>query len=360
MKRESNIELLRIASMFLIVVFHCVYKSGFTFETPFSVNQFIVKIFWMFGELGVNLFILISGYFMVNGRFKWKKLILLIGEVCFYQGLVHLIAAKLGIFQRGGVKDTFLRFFPVTLNWYWFMTAYVILYLLVPYLNIFIHAMTKEMYQRFLLTVLILYSVIPTIFGVFYNSTETLLYYNRLIWLIIVYFIGAYIRLFSVSIIATMENSMVISGISFGMLVVSILIIEKFSDFFARLGTVEIAYFWPPNTVPMICLSVGVFGIFMHLKIKYHPFVNKVSSTTLGIYLLHDSGMLALWIWKTARCADYYDSPFLIFRILGISTIIFLVGMAIDWFRQILERYTLQKVLDSEKLLMMFQAVKWW
>lgn len=63
--RKSNMELLRIISIFLIIVFHCAFKSGFNFELGFHVNKLIVKTCWMFGELGVNLFQLISGYFMV-------------------------------------------------------------------------------------------------------------------------------------------------------------------------------------------------------------------------------------------------------------------------------------------------------
>ena len=103
-KRESNMELLRIVSMLLIITFHCALKSGFAFEDHFSVNKFMVKTLWMFGELGVNLFLLISGYFMVQGKFKWRKLILLLAEVSFYQTLAHFVALKLGIFQGGGVK----------------------------------------------------------------------------------------------------------------------------------------------------------------------------------------------------------------------------------------------------------------
>lgn len=103
-ERKSNIELLRIISMLLIIIFHCAYKSGFVFEEYFSMNKFLVKIFWMFGELGVNLFGLISGYHMIQGRFKHKKLILLTSEVFFYQIFTHVIACKVGIFQGGGDK----------------------------------------------------------------------------------------------------------------------------------------------------------------------------------------------------------------------------------------------------------------
>lgn len=318
-QRKSNMELLRIISILLIIIFHCVYKSGFSFEAGFSVNKLIVKSFWMFGELGVNLFILISGYFMITGKFKWRKLILLLAEVLFYHLLITLFARCIGIYEVVGWKNIFLSFFPVTLNRYWFITAYVIVYLLSPYLNAFAHAIDKRTYKKFLLTVLFLYSFIPTIFGIFYNTTESLLYYNRLIWLVIAYFVGAYIRLYNISIIHSMKAAIVTSISSFFVMVVSILFIDQFSSFFAVLGTTEIAYFWPPNTVPMVFLSVGVFGIFLHWEIPYHVVINRIASTTLGIYILHD-GLLARWLWRTVfQCTRYQNSPYLVFHILVIG-----------------------------------------
>lgn len=192
-KRKSNLELLRIISMFMIIVFHCSFKSGFNFPPGFSVNKLLVKCFWMLGELGVNLFILISGYCMVNSRFKWNKLIRLLLETQVYYWFTILISSKLNIYKPSGWKEIFLSFFPVLLNRYWFITAYILIYCFSPYLNILIKAMSKKTYQNFLSTALILFCVIPTIFGLFFNNTEGMLYYNRMIWLLIMYFLGSYI-----------------------------------------------------------------------------------------------------------------------------------------------------------------------
>lgn len=71
-QRQSNIELLRIISILFIISFHYAYKCSYNFE-EFTVNKFIIKAFYMFGELGVNLFFLITGYFMCKGKFSFKK-----------------------------------------------------------------------------------------------------------------------------------------------------------------------------------------------------------------------------------------------------------------------------------------------
>lgn len=346
-QRKSNMELLRVISILMIISFHCAFKSGFGFEPGFGINKLIVKIFWMFGELGVNLFVLISGYFMVNSHFKWKKVIRLLLEVQFYHWGKVFIGYKLGIYALYEWRDILFTFFPVTLENYWFISAYIILYILSPYLNILIQSMDQKTYQKLLLTVLTIYSVIPSVFGFFFNTTETMLYYNRLVWMIIIYFLGAYIQKYGSSTTRSKKSAIKMILISFAVLIASILIIDKFQNFFAMLGTTEPAFFWPPNTIPMVFLSIGVFSLFLHMKIPYNFVINKLASTTLGIYLLHDGLIFDSWCWGLVfHCSEYQDSPFLLLYILKASVIIFAVGVVVDLLRQVLEKYTINKLLD--------------
>ncbi len=126
----------------------------------------------------------------------------------------------------------------------------------------------------------------------------------------------------------------------------SILFIDRFHIFFEKLGTTEPAYFWPPNTIPMVCLSVGLFVLFLRMEIPYSPAINAAASTTLGIYLLHD-GHLRGWLWRSVfRCAEHQNSPFLVFRILGAAAVIFAAGTVIDLARQRLEHRFLNPLLD--------------
>lgn len=358
--RKSNMELLRIFSIFMIIIFHCAYKSGFNFSPGFSANQFLIKSFWMLGELGVNLFMLISGYFMACGQFKWKKLIRLLIEVMFYTQITLWFGNKLGIYALSGWKERFLSFFPVLLNRYWFITAYLVVYILSPFLNLLAQAMNRRTYRKFLSTVLVLYCVIPTCMGIFYNTSETMLYYNRLIWLIIIYFIGEYLSIYNqydkyIESIVRKRITKTI-GITASIMLISIVFIDRFHDFFEILGTTEAAYFWHPNTIPMVLLSIAIFLWFQNCRLSYHPVINTAASTTLGIYLLHD-GILSSWLWKTVfRCADYQNSPFLCIRILMAALIIFFAGAGIDLLRQFLEKHTLVRLLDSKSFNQIFKG----
>lgn len=65
MRRNSRIELLRIFCILGITAHHLVYHSSIM-EQPLGVSRLFAQFFVLFGKSGVNIFILISGYFLVG------------------------------------------------------------------------------------------------------------------------------------------------------------------------------------------------------------------------------------------------------------------------------------------------------
>lgn len=324
--------------MLLIISFHYVFHSGYVFK-ELNYNSFVVKTFYFFGELGVNLFILISGYFSVNGKFSAKKLIKLILEINFYYFLTTFIKS---IIDNQSFSPSL---FPTITCQYWFCTAYVLLYILSPFLNNFIHNIKQEDYKKLLLWVIVIWSVIPTLFGIVYNNVESYFYFSRFIWFVVIYLIGSYIRLYSIKIFNKRKTSIIIALASFAIMVLGIVVIYKYKFIFTK---IDVAYFWPPNTLPMLLLSVSVFMIFLDIKINYSKIINRVASTTLGIYMLHD-GVLNKYIWNNIfRAKEHLNSKFSILYILISAITIYICGMIIDLIRQFIEKHTVNKFLDSK------------
>lgn len=348
-KRKSNFELLRIISMLLIISFHYVFKSEFVFE-QLNYNSFVVKMFYFFGELGVNLFILISGYFLVNGKFSIKKLIKLILEINFYYIFCLILQNILNYNVRPltSTLDYFKLFFSVIFENYWFATVYILIYIFSPYINTFIHNVKKEVLRNFILTAILLWSIIPTFFGIFYNNPEKLLYYNRFIWLIVIYIIGAYIRLYGISFFEKKGRKALTALTSFATLILSIFIIYNLKNVSDLFKEVDVAYLWRPNTIPILILSISIFEIFKNLKIGHSKIINLFASTTLGIYMLHD-GPLIDYIWKVIfKTKEHLQSNKSVIYILSAALIIFLVGAIIDLIRQFIEKQTVNRVLESK------------
>ena len=348
-QRQSNMELLRIVAMFCIVCFHCAYKSGIPI-TDFTANTFAVKSMWYLGELGVNLFMLVTGYFMVTGRFRGSRLILLVCQVLFYWLGTMVFGCLIGVYTLPtGIKAFIRLFFPTLLGSYWYVTAYVVIYVLSPWINRFVIAMSQKMLLAFILVMLFLYSVIPTLFGFLGAPVEGMLSYTRLVWLFIVYLTGAYLRLYPLRSFAKGSRvPWVVVGVSLGCMLGFTMLVGAFGSFFGELGIKEWAYFWPPNTVPMMALSIGVFALFSNLCIPPNRVINRTASATLGVYLFHDS-ILQGFIWKDAvGAAEFVDGPLLIPVMLFGVVCVYVAGTIIDLLRQLLESATIRPMLRSD------------
>ena len=329
-KRNSNFELLRIVSMILIVSFHFILKNGVTYEV-LSKDKYIHDIFMMFGELGVNLFVLITGYFMVQGKFKINKLIRLLLEVWFYNFVSLLIINQFSVYQllqNIKIWDMFPNIYGV----YWFTTAYILLYILSPYLNKLILSLKKSEMESMLIIFILLWSIIPSIFGTRYGDTEGMLFYNRFIWMILVYFVGAYIRIYSdENKFLNLPFNVYATGslIMFGMIMLVILFLEYYP-------IISPIYFWQPNSIVVFSWSLIVFLAFKNIKMSSHRYINKIASLSLGIYLFHD-GHMAYFLWNCLNSILNSITDILLFKIILAVFFVFLLGGALELFRQFLE-----------------------
>ena len=346
-ERLSNIELLRVISMLLIILFHASHHTNFYFEYR-CLNYYIIKVINHFGELGVNLFFLISGYFLVNKKIKLKRIILIWFELLFYNVICLIACVLFNINYELNSIQNIVRFFtPFYHVFWWFASAYILIYLLTPILNMILKKTSKKRLCDYLIVMLIIYCIIPTVLGIFENTSENFLFYNRFFWGIIMYLIGGYIRLYGLKAIDTIKKSINISLISFLCILITIYTISKHPHFFEKIGLLNPNYLWPPNTICEFLLAIGIFGIFIKLNIKQIKIINKLATTTLGVYLLHDhQGLL---IWKNIIHLEIYQYNIkMIFYLIGYSLIIMLIGSCIELVRQSIEKHTIERLLESK------------
>ncbi len=347
--RDSNFEILRIIAIFMIVSFHCAYHSGFIYAN-FSTNVFVVKSFYLLGELGVNLFFLISGFFQINGKVKPKKIILLFGELIFYIIVSKLIATCI----KGNYSFSALDIFKSCITpSYWFFIVYMLIYIFSPYINSFIKNLSKLQLATFLFLSYFIYSILPTILGlVDGGETEKYYFFSRLIWGFIIYCTGAFISINRTTVWCSVKKNIIVAVTSFSSMLFFILLVGKVG-IFSKIGLTEPAFFWQINTVPMLMLSISTFNLFRLWKInKSWTIINYIASTTLGIYLLHD-GELRLIIWDSlfnSKVQLSYSSLYSLLYIVLASLVIIIIGAVIDLIRQIIEKFTIVKLMDALKI----------
>ena len=192
-KRDMNFELLRIICMILIVASHCIMHSEIMKKVNlYTGNYYFLEFLIAFSKISVNLYILITGYYMVKSKFKTKKLISIWGITFFYSFCTLLICELIG--QRVGKKVIIMNLLPFISGRYWFVTTYIGLYLLIPFINKLINNITKKQYELLVLVLFFMLVIAKTIF----SSVNYLLPNSgdNLFWFCYLYIIGAYIRLY--------------------------------------------------------------------------------------------------------------------------------------------------------------------
>ncbi len=138
MERQSNFELLRIIAMLLIV-------SGHFYHQTYGYHQeggIIVQFLSSGARIAVNLFLMIGVWFMVDKKFEARRLFKIWNTVWFWSVLLTLAVLFMGV--RVSLYNCITAFFPIIFYKLWFASAYFILILLSPMLNIFCRALAQN------------------------------------------------------------------------------------------------------------------------------------------------------------------------------------------------------------------------
>lgn len=187
-ERKSNIELLRIISIFLILVVHATYCS---FGTP-TINEIQnnpTKSFFYIGienisVICVDVFVLISGWFGIHPQIKN------IGSLffqCIYFSLLMCLLGNVTDLYSIGIND-YTRCF---IHFPHFVVCYAVMYMLVPTINTFIKHSSKNRFALFLSA----YYTWAFVFGWLLHSDENFANGNTALAFVGLYMLARYVRL---------------------------------------------------------------------------------------------------------------------------------------------------------------------
>lgn len=258
LKRNVGVDLLRIVSMFMIIVLHSGSHGGINALSN-NIDGYSIY-FWLltcFCIVGVNCFVLISGYFLSDKKFSVKSLVKHLVEVWFYSFFILLftIIMKPEIINGTVVIKSLL---PIITAQYWFISVYIELYMIFPFLNILTMKLTKKQYE-YLILISSFFLSVCCIIPIADPGTANNGY--SLIWFINLYFIGAYIRKF-VNIDSMKTAYLIFTYIICCMCVFSTwLIIKKVNVIIGALK-IEPTYFIRYNSVLVTMASVALFCLF--------------------------------------------------------------------------------------------------
>lgn len=195
--RLPQFEALRLLAMFFIVALHTSTHGMDLFNHPpvfhlsdgvECANYFLLQAWVNICSVGVNVYVLITGYFLIrSSRFQWEKM----GKVWLQTFLFSVaIPACLILTDAVGTEEWKMGYLlPLWSDVYWFVTRYVALLALAPFLSRLAAQLTRRDY-------LILLAVLAVLnfkfFGVPYG--EIFSGNKSLFWFISLFFFGGYLR----------------------------------------------------------------------------------------------------------------------------------------------------------------------
>lgn len=144
--RSSNLELYRIVVMFMIVCHHYVVNSGLLdklYENPTSLRSIYFYVFGAWGKMGINCFVLITGYFMCKSNITLRKFLKLILQVFFYNIVINVIFAVTR-YHHYSVHEALRLLWPLKGINSNFISGYLLFFLCIPFLNLLYITLLKE------------------------------------------------------------------------------------------------------------------------------------------------------------------------------------------------------------------------
>lgn len=344
-KRNHGIELLRIVSMFYIVMFHIPTWGmvHITADMPVTLNYVILAVSYLGGGLGNCAFVLISGYLLIDKEFSVKRIIRLWFQVLCWSIFCGIIAFAIGTHEVN-VKSVLSMVFPLSFNEYWYISTYMVVMLISPYLNKFLLTLSRKEYKRLIVIGLILFSVMPTLLG---ESGKWLSGTNSIAIFLVLYILGGYISLFEVELMHR-RRAKAIGVLMWFALVMTIFVMKYISKSW-DLG-LDIFYFvWPMDKLSVIIVAVWWFLIFKDSTIRLPRYLLTMAGSVFGVYLFHIGRLRYYLLQNFFDYTPYYGGKiFLVLFVIEVLSI-FGVGIVLDLLRK--------KLLEERILILLLEKM---
>ena len=281
MKRQSNIELLRIFAIIGVVFLHYYNSSigGASVLVEYnSVNFFVLNFFESTCICAVNIFVLICGYFLSRtySRNLIKPIQLAIQVVAINVGYYLLCAIRVRDFD---IKELLYSFVPSN----WFLILYIVLFVFSPYINIVMETLSIKKFKQLIVLSLVVFSVVPTFFDLFaeifnrnFQISPIGIQGNQegytIVNFILMYLIGGFLAKCD---LGRIKAKTIVMLLVFNIVVIfAFLYIDK---------KVALEYCNPF----VISEAVLFFLLSSKMQVKTNRFINAMAKGTFSVFLLH-------------------------------------------------------------------------
>ena len=272
--------------MISIILHHSIAHSSISFSQINNINFNIMYILQVLGKVANNVFIIITGYYMVNKKIKLRSIIKLFLETIFYSYFILIL--YLLFTKEINIDLIIYSIFPILTNLDKKKLCYVIIFMT------------------------IFFSILPTI-----SLLKS--FFSEFIWFIFLYLIGAYLRKYTCK--ELYEHNKLILLVSIIAVIISLLLKWRLNIYCLQN---EINNFF------ILMLSISLFINFSKIKERNNGIINYIASSVLGVYLIHDNIIIRTYLWKIININKYLSETYFFIYEFCVVMGIFIVCIFID------------------------------
>ena len=318
--RNSSLELLRIIAVLMIIASHLSQHGGFEFQREsITLNRLWQQFLFLGGQRGNDMFILISGYFLVSSqKIKLSRLLRVVLPFALYGLLISALISYSGseVFSAALLQKT--------LDYWWFIWIYIVLYMLHPYLNMFLNRLSQEEYKTYLKAVFIYWCIIPTLTMWNFGGSP-------LIDFVCVYSVGGYFRLWGNN---SGGRKFIMYGIAFMLADWLILLLIDIIGLKYEVVAENALYFCGMMKPCTIGAAVCFFLGFRKLNMPHSRIINILAGASLGVYMLHENKFSQNLFWhEIFSTSSFTNSPYLIPYTLAVVIAVYVLCTLIELIR---------------------------
>ena len=346
-ERNMGIELFRIVAMCLVLMLHVLGRGGVMGVTSkFSPQYITAHALEAIAYCCVDCYAIITGFTNVKSRFRYRRIVLLWLEV-FTITVSSTLIAKFFFHVDVTPDEWKIALMPLTRRELWYFNAYFILFFFIPILNKGVQALERWQLRTTILTLLAAIMILTRL------GNRDIFYVSSAMWLMVLYLIGAYFRLYGFPKFAkwyvTLPTFFLCAGIALGQKLIAQKMISDGTlvkeDWLYKNESFLISYISPCMVLMAVCLLI----FFGNLKIRFKVskvIISNLGKATFGVFALHVATMVWNHYFK-GRFAEVgkYPAPKMLLFVILITLGLFLVFSAYS-----LARIYLFKLLRINRL----------
>lgn len=289
-KRNSGLDIVRSVAVFFVVSVHFFLYNGFYKQPVDTPQMFFAVAFRDLFYTCVPLFMILSGYLLSNKKLE-KSYFKGIGRVIYVYSAASVIILLFQVYYLGAEKtfyDIIKAYFGFSAAPYaWYISMYIGLFLLIPFLNILYHGLESKRKKQALILIMLIITALPGMFNGKENLPSLIPGADFVLlpsWWVNIYpltyyFIGAYIKEYQVKLPKIISACAV-----FTIMMIEAALVWMQSEGLTYKTTVD-GY----GNGFVVLLSLFLFLLLYDIDLKNSFLKNifeSISKLSLGIYLL--------------------------------------------------------------------------